>query len=132
MAKRDEISSTEQLLDLIRDDSSHEQVEFDRTAPRSMGPRLKGAFKYSVPFKKSISVGVDLGHDDIKLIKIHRISDQKFEMLDYARVPFEADISRENTQFYQFLRPVLENFCGSSKNPEIWCTICRRRLGPAG
>ncbi|MCP4631009.1 MAG: pilus assembly protein PilM [bacterium] len=128
MKKRDEISSTEQLLDLIRDDSSREHSDFDRSAQKKMGPRLKGAFKYSVPFKKTISVGVDLGHDDLKLIKINRISDQKYEMLEYARVPFEADISRENSQFYQFLRSVLASFCGSLKNQEIWCTIPSARV----
>lgn len=73
-------------------------------------------------------MGVDLGHDDLKLVKIHRISDQKYEMLEYARVPYESDITRENPQFFQFLRPVLANFCGSSKNPDIWCTIPSARV----
>jgi type IV pilus assembly protein PilM len=73
-------------------------------------------------------VGVDLGHDDIKLIKIHRISDQKYEMLEYTRIPFEADITRENSQFYQFLRSSLARFCGSSKKSEIWCTIPSARV----
>ena len=75
-----------------------------------------------------MSVGVDLGHDDLKLIKINRISDQHYEMLEYARVPFDSNISRENPQFYQFLRPVLANFCAGSKNPEIWCTIPSARV----
>jgi Tfp pilus assembly PilM family ATPase len=49
-------------------------------------------------------------------------------MLDYARVPLDADMTRENSQFHQFLRPVLANFCGSSKNPDIWCTIPSARV----
>ena len=128
MTKRDEISSTERLLDLIRDDDNEEHKDSDRSYHQSMGLRLMGIFKNSVSFKKSISVGVDLGHDDLKLIKIHRISDQKFEMLEYDRVPFESDITRESPEFYRFLRPVLANFCGSSKNPYIWCTIPSARV----
>jgi Tfp pilus assembly PilM family ATPase len=49
-------------------------------------------------------------------------------MLDYARIPFDADTPRENPQFYQFLRPVLAEFCGHSKNLEIWCTIPSARV----
>ena len=128
MAKRDEISSTEQLLDLIRDDSSREDSDFGRSALKTMGPRPNGLFRYSVPFQKSISVGVDLGHDDLKLIKINRISDQNYEILEYARVPFDTNISRENSQFYQFLRSVLEGFCGNAKNLAIWCIIPSARV----
>lgn len=128
MTKNDEISSTERLLDLIRDDSREAPPVADRRSHNSIGGRLKGLFKYPVSFKKTISVGVDLGHDDLKLIKIHRLSDQKFEMLEYARIPFDAEITRESPQFYQFLRAVLANFCGSSKNPEIWCTIPSARV----
>ena len=128
MTKRAEISSTEQLLNLIRDDSSLEHSDFNRSAQKTIGPRLKGANRYSVPFNKLISVGVDLGHDDLKLVKIRRITDQKYEMLEYARVPFDTDISRENSQFYQFLRSVLVSFCGNSKNLEIWCTIPSARV----
>ncbi|CAB1061472.1 hypothetical protein D1BOALGB6SA_6245 [Olavius sp. associated proteobacterium Delta 1] len=128
MTKPDEISSTERLLDLIRDDGKEEQTASDQSSQKSIGTRLRGIFRNPVSFKKSISVGVDLGHDDLKLIKIHRISDQKFEMLQYARVPFESDITRESPEFYQFLRPVLANFCGSSRNQDIWCTIPSARV----
>jgi uncharacterized damage-inducible protein DinB len=89
LTKRDAISSTERLLDLIRDDSREEYTASDRSSQKSIGHRLKGIFSNPVSFKKAISVGVDLGHDDLKLIKIHRISDQKYEMLEYARVPFD-------------------------------------------
>ena len=83
MTKRAEISSTEQLLNLIRDDSSLEHSDFNRSAQKTIGPRLKGSNRYAVPFNKLISVGVDLGHDDLKLVKIRRISDQKYEMLGW-------------------------------------------------
>ena len=128
MGKTDEISSTERLLDLIRDDSPQEFTAADQKSRKSIGPQFKRFFRNPVSFKRTMSVGVDLGHDDLKLIKIHRISDQHYEMPEYVRVPFDANISRENPKFYQFLRPVLANFCASSKNPEIWCTISSARV----
>jgi len=128
LAKRDEISSTERLLDLIRDDDKAEHATLNRNSQAPIGHRLKGIFSNPVSFRKTISVGVDLGHDDLKMVKIHRVSDQKFEMLDYARIPFDSDITRESPHFHQFLRPVLANFCDHSKNIEIWCTIPSARV----
>jgi len=128
LAKHDEISSTQRLLDLIRDDGNAQDTVADRKSQKSIGHRLKGIIYKPVSFRKTISVGVDLGHDDLKMIKIHRISDQKFEILEYARIPFDPDITRESPQFHQFLRPVLANFCANSKNVEIWCTISSARV----
>jgi len=128
LTKRDEISSTERLLDLIRDDGTEEDTTVDPRSQFSISSRLMGMIRFPVSFKQSISVGVDLGHDDLKLVKIHRISDQKFEMLEYARVPFESGVAQNNAAFYQFLRPILADFCGSSKKPDIWCTIPSARV----
>ena len=128
MAKPDEISSTERLLDLIREDGIKERSAPSLPPKNSIGNRLKQIIRNPVSFRKSISVGVDLGHDDLKLVKINRISDQKYEMSEYTRVPFEADITRENPQFHQFLRSALANFCGNGNNVEIWCTISSARV----
>lgn len=128
MTNRDEISSTERLLDLIRDDGKEEDTAVGSSTQKSIGSRLVGMIRNPVSFKQSISVGVDLGHDDLKLVKIHRISDQKFEILEYVRVPFESGVTQNNSAFYQFLRPILANFCGSSKKPDIWCTIPSARV----
>ena len=66
---------------------------------------------------------MDLGHDNLRLIKIQRVSDQKFKLLDFARIPYDPDISRHGPQFHEFLKPVMADFCGHSKNIEIWCNI---------
>lgn len=115
LTKRDEISSTERLLDLIRDDGLEDDAAVNLSTQDSVGSRLMGLIKNPVAFKQAISVGVDLGHDDLKLVKVNRISDQKYEILEYTRVPFESGLDKNNPAFYQFLRPILANFCGSSK-----------------
>jgi len=111
LAKYDEISSTERLLDLIRDDNKSEPTPSTAASQRAVGHRLKNLISFPVSFRKVISVGVDLGHDDLIMIKIHRVSDRKFKMFEFARIPFDPEISRESPQFYQFLRPILANFC---------------------
>lgn len=128
MAKRGEVSSTERLLDLIRTDSKSEYTASSMVSKKSFGHRLKNFFNNPVSFKKTISVGVDLGHDDIKLVKISRISDQKYEMLEYERIPFDDNVDRQSPQFPQFLRTVLADFCSNTKNVELWCTIPSARV----
>jgi type IV pilus assembly protein PilM len=127
LAKQNEISSTERLLELIRTDSEIELEDSDeRSAKRSGG--LKSLIRRSISFKKNITIGVDIGYNDLKLVKVQRVSDQSYEMLEYARVPFDPEISRENPDFYQFLRPTLAEFCGPHRGADIWCTISSARV----
>ncbi|MEE4262328.1 MAG: hypothetical protein V2I56_06525 [Desulfobacteraceae bacterium] len=128
MAKRDEVSSTERLLDLIRDDSKSEYTAGTMDSEKSFGLRLKNIINNPVSFRKTFSVGVDLGYDDIKMVKVSRIANQKYEMLEYERIPFTENVDRQSPQFPQFLRTVLTDFCGNTKNIDIWCTISSARV----
>ena len=128
MARQDIQSSTEKLLELIRSGDEKAYDDFEADKPPSGLNRLRFAFRGPISFRKSTTIGVDLGHDDLKMVKVHRISDTKFEMLDYTRVPFDPEISRESEEFHQFLRPVLADFCGRAKNVELWCTISSARV----
>ena len=116
MAKQDEISSTERLLELIRTDSEIELEDTDKPKRRKTS-RLKSLFPSSLSIKKNITIGVDLGHDDLKLVKVQRVSDDRHEMIEYARVPFDPEIPRESDHFHQFLMPTLSEFCGFRKLP---------------
>lgn len=128
MAKHDEVSSTERLLDLIRDDSKPEFTVGSAGSKKSFGDRLKNIVHNPVSFRKAITVGVDLGHDDIKMVKISRMANQKYEMLEYERIPFSEDVDRQSPQFPQFLRTVLTDFCSNTKNVDLWCTISSARV----
>lgn len=127
MAKQNEISSTERLLELIRTENKEEFADTDRPSKRPSGG-LKSLFRHPISFKKNVSVGVDIGYDDLKMVKIKRVSDHQYEMLEYARVPFDTDLPRESPDFHQFLRPTLSDFCGSSRAIDIWCTISSARV----
>jgi len=127
LAKQDEISSTERLLELIRTNSEIE-LEDTKELSQKQSQRLKSLVRRSISFKKNITVGVDIGYDDLKLVKVQRISEKNYEMLEYARIPFNREIPRENPDFHQFLRPTLAEFCGSDRSANVWCTISSARV----
>jgi type IV pilus assembly protein PilM len=128
LAKRDEVTSTERLLDMIRTDSEPDFVTGPAVQDKSFRLRLKSVINNPVSFAKSLSVGVDLGHDDIKLVKVRQISNQRYELLEYERIPFNENVDRQSPQFPQFLRTVLTDFCGNTKNVALWCTISSARV----
>jgi type IV pilus assembly protein PilM len=128
LARKDDISSTEKLLELIRSDNEKTYKDYDQDTPNTGLGRLKSVFRNPISFSKATTIGIDLGHDDLKMVKVHRISDTKFEMLDYSRVPFDPEISRDSDEFHQFLKPALTDFCDRSKNIELWCTISSARV----
>ena len=128
MTKYDEISSTERLLELIRDNKKSDYKPSTADPQGTVSQHLRNLLNIPLRFRKAISIGIDLGHDDLKMIKIRRVSDHKFRMLDFVRFPYDPDISRESPKFHQFLKPILINFCGHSKNIKIWCTIPSARV----
>ncbi len=128
MAKRDEISSTEKLLALIRNKNRSELENAQISSAPSFISRLKLSLKNAVNFKRSISVGVDIGYDDMKLVKMRNLSQQKHELVDYARISFEPDMTPDNPDFSKFLKNNLSRFCGSSKNLQIWGNISSARV----
>ena len=131
MAKQDEISSTEKLLELIRDNKRSQGSEPSEPATAESEEPLPSRVKKSistVSFRKAVTVGVDIGYEDLKLVKIHSAANHKHELLDYLRVPFEPDISPGHPDFHKFLKKNLNRFCGSSKNLEIWSCISSARV----
>jgi type IV pilus assembly protein PilM len=128
LARHDEISSTERLLDLIRDKSITKSAPPDNSPSPSPIKSPKCSLKNTFSFGKAITVGVDIGYNDLKLVKISQSSDKKHKLLDYRRVPFEPGIFKENPQFPHFLKSALTNFCGASKKIEIWSPVSSSRV----
>lgn len=129
MAKQDELSSTEKLLELIRDEDQSSLKTGFPGSPQPSGQRLKTLLSHSLSFSKSTwLVGVDLGHEDVKLVKVRRASDRKIELTDYTRVALDPEIPRDHPNFHQFLHATLIKFCGSASTVELWATIPSARV----
>jgi len=127
LAKQDEISSTERLLELIRDSDAENPPGISEEKPKGQRWRklLSSSFSLS---RGELTVGVDLGREDLKLVKVKRISDRKAELLELKRVPLDPEIPRDHPNFQQFLGLELLKFCGPAKSVELWATIPSARV----
>lgn len=104
-------------------------AEFSGVPPQAPRQReSKASLLSALPFKKHISVGVNIGYTDLKCVKIGQTAEKKQEVLDYRKVPFPPDISIDSPKFVPFLKSVLSDFCGSSKHIEIWSAISSARV----
>lgn len=128
MARPDIISSTERLLELIRGKNPSSPEESPVSTPTSYTDRLTSSFKKVLPFRKKMTMGVNIGYHDLKIVEISHTSDKKLELINFKRVPFESDISIDSPIFPRFLRSILADFNGSSKNVEIWSAISSTRV----
>ena len=123
MARQDEISSTERLLDLIRSKDGNDPESSDGSSPQSLAVGLTASIKKVIPFKKKTVVGVDIGKNTLRLVAINQSAEKKMELLDYSIIPFEADLNKDSPQFSRFLKSALTTFCGSARAVEIWSAI---------
>ena len=131
MARPDEISSTEKLLDTIRDDREPPSGSPDASSSSIATPeKIRPFFSQAISLGKKIHIGVDIGYLDLRLAKIDRSSDKKTELIDYRIVPFDPGITKESPQFPQFLKSALTEFCGPAKKCEIWSNISAAGVEP--
>jgi type IV pilus assembly protein PilM len=120
LAKHDEISSTEKLLDLIRSNHTSPDNNSNTLDPPQSKKLRKSISTKIIPFKRSITVGVDIGHYDLKMVKVTQYSDKQWKLMDYMKIPFEPPITKEGSEFPDFLKSTLTKFCGRSKRIKIW------------
>jgi len=118
LAQRDDISSTEKLLNLIRGDNAKQS----EASPGLSSPlSVSSSAKKIIPFRKAVTIGVDIGANELLLAKIVSLSEQKRRLVDYRREPFNPGISKNSPEFLKFLKSALIDFCGSAKSLHIWC-----------
>ena len=121
MPSQKDLSSTERLLELIRD------TEQPGTIPETPAPSPPGkarkAGKGSLLAKKTISVGVDIGTDELRLVKVKQLSVGQWTLLDCRKVFIEPGMSRGTAEFAGFLKAELERFCGPGRDFNLWALI---------
>ncbi|MFP3983845.1 MAG: pilus assembly protein PilM [Desulfurivibrionaceae bacterium] len=123
--KKNEISSTEKLLNLIKGQGQQDsETPADRVnQPKKQSSKKKPYLHRILSPKKNITVGVDIQPDEIKLIKIVRYSDDDWHLLDFDYVPRNPYLPENSPEFSELLRKTLNFFCGSAKNINIATTI---------
>ena len=119
-----EITSTEKLLDFIRSKKNGPvPVALTVKTRPPARKKIQLAFTNKQAIKKVINVGIDIGHESLRLIKTERISDKKWSLIDYQTIPFNRGIRKGTPDFINFLKAELNQFCGSYKKINIWAIM---------
>ncbi|HBO85311.1 MAG: hypothetical protein A2073_08010 [Deltaproteobacteria bacterium GWC2_42_11] len=124
-----EITSTEKLLNIIRKkDYNVEDNTIIRSNIPGAGKGLKPSAKKPTSPYKTVTIGVDIGHNFLRLVKTTRSSDNKWKLLDYKCVPINSPAHRETSEFAGFLKSEISAFCNSLEKKEIWAVISAARV----
>lgn len=127
LRKKKEISSTEKLLDVIRNKKiSDEFLESPASPPSAKSKKL--SFLKVSRKSEAISVGVDIGYNQLRFIKVVQSNDNQWKLLDYSTVPFRPDVSKGTPEFAIFLRTELDKFCGSRSGLNLWANMSSARV----
>lgn len=127
MSKQNEISSTEKLLDLIK--KKNPIPPFGSQFMADSSSRFAFNLKQRLAFgKKSISIGVDISHSHIKLVKIIFLLNNQYELIDSLDIPFQSQLENNSQDISDILKSNLNNFCNGDNKPDIWCTISSAKV----
>ena len=124
MARLKEITSTERLLDIIRNkknDVKREPIDTSRIDPPNKLFRFTP--RRIVSGEKPVIIGIDIGHEYLRMVRTTRSVDGRWELLDYKSVPFAHITTRKSPDFSNFLRSELNKFCGSIREANLWAIM---------
>ncbi|MCE5264047.1 MAG: hypothetical protein LLG97_10995 [Deltaproteobacteria bacterium] len=125
MARLSDTTSTEKLLDVIRgrkDEASPTPVRADKPVPPKTG-RLKIPLPRLIKLGKSSTVGIDIGHDYLRLVQIEETAGGKLEILARRRFAVPPKMPHDGPEFAAFLKSSLASVCGSGKPPDLWVNM---------
>ncbi|MBA4395886.1 MAG: hypothetical protein C0394_00630 [Syntrophus sp. (in: bacteria)] len=119
MSLHSDISSTERLLDLIRrkKDGVPASEQSVRDEPTT-GISIKSYSQKALPFQKTNTVGVEIGHDYLRMVMAAK-SDNKWKLPAVKKTPIPTGLSRDSNDFVQLLKRELTAFLGAKKH-KIW------------
>ena len=135
LARINDISATEKLLDLIRKKGGDTRPAAPRPGgkPLSLPPLKKSAgkrFSFKIPSSsKAIHVGVDIGHEALRMVMMERLSQNQWTFSSCESVPLNRETRRGTPEFINLLKSELTRFCGSRKNIDLWAIMSAANVG---
>lgn len=120
MPRQDDISSTERLLNVIRNTNPVKVAPVPKPAAPKR-PRTSAAFR--IFGKSALSVGVDITEDAIHLVKIDNRNRRKPSILDHKSITLLSDPTKSKGRKAGLLGKALTDFCPASPPPRIWTTV---------
>ncbi|PIQ46105.1 MAG: hypothetical protein COW04_04000, partial [Deltaproteobacteria bacterium CG12_big_fil_rev_8_21_14_0_65_43_10] len=128
LSRRDNISSTEKLLDMIRGDKPAVSQPAENSS-ESVSPKKQSSILRKIwPSGKGITVGIDFAYTNLKLVKIKQTSENQWKLLGCTDVPFDPEIPKESPEFSRFLKGTLSDFAGASGKFDIWCLMSAAQM----
>jgi len=127
LAKTKDINSTERLLNIIRGSQQPSSAPTDDE--KDILPKQKNSEKKHFNFPKlftdkhHVTVGVDIGRDDISFVKMTKTSDGRPLLVDYKVLKYNHEIAKRSGEFNDFLKTSLLDFAGSLENCDIWAMM---------
>jgi type IV pilus assembly protein PilM len=128
LATKDEISSTEKLLGLIRQKNDGGPEPSDVTSAESSPEPQQDFLSNVVSLRKKVTVGVDIGYYELKLGMVNQVSERKLELLDFISIPYDEGVTPASPKFHLFLKSALKSFCGRSRKIAIWTAISSAKV----
>jgi Tfp pilus assembly PilM family ATPase len=117
-----EVSSTEKLLDVIRNKkTSDEFIEASDSPPLIKTDKFLSS--KVLQHSEAISVGVDIGYRELRFVKVAQMIDNQWKLLAYRTVPFRTDAPKGTPEFANFLMSELAEFRGSAKKFNLWANM---------
>lgn len=130
--KNDEISSTEKLLDLIRNDNNTATDFSHNVSPQGQGTNKKPLGRQPAIFnsqKATTLIGVDLGYHEIRLTRAAQAFKGKTTLQAYRSIPYAPDIPKNSPRFPSFLGEALNDFCSlPAKDLQIWTILSAAKI----
>jgi Tfp pilus assembly PilM family ATPase len=130
VARLSDTTSTEKLLDVIRsrkDEASPITVRTDKPLPPKTG-RFKVPLPRLIHLHKSSTVGIDIGHDYLRMVQIEETASGKLEIVARRRFAVPSKTPRDGPEFAAFLKSSLASICGSAKPPDLWVNMSSGRV----
>ena len=115
LLKKSEITSTENLLSMIRKRPLlSENMTFSSQSH---------VFKEFLTKKQRITIAVDLRSSFITLVKVHYLGNNDWRLLDCKRIDNRITADQTSPEFIKLLRSILIDACGENNDIQIWSFI---------
>lgn len=119
MAPNDDITSTEKLLDVIRDKKDEAPAPPPLSAQKPK-PNVV-AFSRKKAGSRSMNVGIDAGHEFVRFVKTMRTTDGKWKLLDVRKTAYPFGLVKGTPEYAAFLREELVKFgCSAKEECGVW------------
>jgi Tfp pilus assembly PilM family ATPase len=123
LIKKDEITSTEKLLELIRNKSAEPTGSHGVQRVRKKFFARKDNSGAGRRLKKTVKIGIHINDSDITLVAVTRVSEKKQELVEARKIPLGPDVERGSNEFIKLLKGSIKELTGKYTKTSLWATI---------